>query len=75
MHKESNVPKPIRTTGKEIQPGLHLSPEQLNDYEELERKLDNLTPTERRYYDLLQRWAYLQHVLQVMQMDKFITKL
>jgi len=67
--------KPIRTTGQEIQPRLYLSPEQLNDYEELEQKLDNLSPTQRRYYDMLRQWVCLNHTLQVRQMDKFIEKL
>jgi hypothetical protein len=65
------VAKPIRIGGV-VQPNLHLSPEQFEDYERLEKRLNKLTPFEQRYYELLQRFACLHHDLQVKQMEKLL---
>jgi DNA-binding ferritin-like protein (Dps family) len=61
--------------GTVVQPDRYLSPEQLKDYEDFEQRISKLTQLERRYYNLLQRWVYVQHLLQVEQMDKVFGKL
>ena len=61
--------RPIRIEGVELDPKMHLPAEKFQDYEDLEKRHDALSPWEKKYYDLLQRWAYLHYVLQVKQMD------
>jgi hypothetical protein len=65
--------KPIRIQQTEIDAKRNLPPEQFADYEDLEKRLDTLSPSERRYYELLQRLAYLQQMLLVKgSLDKLL---
>jgi len=64
--------KPIRASNIQLKPENYLSADKLKDYEDLEKRLDDLKPSEKRYYEMLQRWALLSHIQAVKHMDKLV---
>lgn len=64
--------KPIRFGNMQVEAQPNLPGEYFNDYEELEKRLESLTGVEKKYYDLLRKWAITNHILALKQLDDFL---
>jgi hypothetical protein len=63
---------PIRISHIEIDPSLHLRPEELSEYEALEARLEQLSPKELGHYEQLMLTAVVHYSVAVKSIDRFL---
>lgn len=65
--------KPIRIMRMEFDPQANLSPEKFAEYEQLDKRLDQLTEGEKRKYERLILAALVQYTVSLESLDQILT--